>query len=73
VKQQVRARLLDVLLSDIVLPPLPATDVALHENMVRRHNDVLRSVLGGAVCIEATNVARFFDDSYVATVDPLAS
>jgi hypothetical protein len=68
-KQQVRARLLDVLLSDIVLPPLPATDVALHENMVRSHNDVLRSVLGGAVCIEATNVARFFDDSYVATAD----
>jgi hypothetical protein len=68
-KQPVRARLLDALLSEVVLPPLPATDVALHDRMVNDHNAVLHSVLGGAVCIEATNVARFFDDSYVATAD----
>jgi hypothetical protein len=68
-KQQVRAHLLDVLLSDIVLPPLPAADVALHQKLVFDHDDVLKSVLGGAVCVEATNVARFFDDSYGATGD----
>ena len=65
-KQQVRARLLDTLLSDIVLPPLPASDVALDEAEMLHHNAALRQVLGGATCIEATNVARFFDDSYLA-------
>ena len=65
-KQPVRARLLDALLSDIVLPPLPATDVALDEAEMFHHNAALRQVLGGATCIEATNVARFFDDSYLA-------
>ncbi len=65
-KQQVRARLLDALLSDIVLPPLPVTDVALDQDEMFRHNAALRQVLGGATCIEATNVARFFDDSYLS-------
>jgi hypothetical protein len=65
-KHPVRARLLDVLLSDIVLPPLPASDVALDEAEMLHHNTELRQVLGGATCVEATNVARFFDDSYLA-------
>ena len=64
-KQQVRAHLLDALLSDIVLPPLPATDIALDEAEMFAHNTALRQVLGGATCVEATNVARFFDDSYL--------
>jgi hypothetical protein len=68
-KHPVRAHLLDALLSDVVLPPLPAADVALHEGLVFDHDAVLKSVLGGATCIEATNVARFFDDSYGVTGD----
>ena len=64
-KQPIRARLLDTLLSEIVLPPLPATDVMLHEEEMFHHNAALRQVLGGATCIEATNVARFFGDSYL--------
>ena len=66
-KQPVRVRLLDTLLSDIVLPPLPATDVEVNEETVFAHNAAMRSILNGAVCIEATNVARFFDDNYMAS------
>lgn len=65
-KQPVRARLLDVLLSDIILPPLPDTDVSLDQEMVFQHNAGMRQILGGAVCIEATNVARFFDGNYLS-------
>ena len=65
-KQQVRARLLDALLSEVFLPPLPATSVALDPEMVFQHNAGMRQILGGAVCVEATNVARFFDDNYLS-------
>lgn len=64
-KQPVRARLLDALLSEIVLPPLPMSDVVLDPEEMFSHNAALRQVLGGATCVEATNVARFFDDSYL--------
>lgn len=64
-KQQVRAHLLDALLTDVVLPPLPASDVSISQEMVFHHNAALRSILKEATCIEATNVARFFDDSYI--------
>jgi hypothetical protein len=63
-KTPVRARLLDALLGDIVLPPLPADAVAINEEAAFQHNASLRMILGGATCIEATNVARFFDESY---------
>jgi hypothetical protein len=66
-KQQVRARLLDTLLSGIVLPPLPNRTNHLDADEMFAHNAALRSILGGSVCIEATNVARFFDDSYLAS------
>jgi len=65
-KQPVRARLLDALLSGIIVPPLPATDVALDQEMVFQHNAGMRQILGGAVCVEATNVARFFDANYLS-------
>jgi hypothetical protein len=64
-KQQVRAHLLDTLLSGIVLPPLPNRDVALDEEEMFQHNAALRQILGDATCVEASNVARFFDDSYL--------
>jgi hypothetical protein len=66
-KQPVRARLLDTLLSEIVLPPLPAGTNYLDEEEMFQHNAALRQVLDGATCVEATNVARFFDDSYLGT------
>jgi hypothetical protein len=65
-KQQVRARLLDALLADIILPPLPAGTNFLSEEEIFTHNAALRPILAGATCIEATNVARFFDNSYLA-------
>jgi hypothetical protein len=65
-KHPVRAHLLDALLSDIVLPPLPARDVALDEEEMFQHNAALRQILSDATCIEATNVARFFDENYMA-------
>lgn len=65
-KQPVRAHLLDALLSDLILPPLPARDIVLDEEMIFQHNAALRQILGGATCVEATNVARFFDDSYMS-------
>ena len=64
-KQQVRTRLLDALLSDIILPPLPAGTNFLSEEEVFQHNAALRPILADATCIEATNVARFFDNSYL--------
>ena len=65
-KQQVRARLLDMLVSDIVLPPLPATDVYFSQEEAFQHNAALRPILTGSTCIEATNVAQFFNSSYLA-------
>ncbi len=64
-KQPVRAHLLDVLLSEIVLPPLPATQNVLDQEEMFQHNASIRQILGGATCVEATNVARFFDESYM--------
>lgn len=64
-KQPVRAHLLDALVGDIILPPLPATDVALDQETVFQHNAAMRQILGGATCIEATNVARFFAENYL--------
>jgi hypothetical protein len=66
-KQQVRARFLDALAEGIVLPPLPARDVDVTQEMVFAHNAALRPLLSGATCVEATNVARFFDESYMTT------
>ena len=64
-KKQVRSRLLDALLSGIILPPLPASDFIISEEETFGHNAALRQILGDATCIEASNVARFFDDNYL--------
>jgi hypothetical protein len=44
---------------------LPAGTNYLNEEEMFQHNAALRPILDGATCIEATNVARFFDDSYL--------
>lgn len=67
-KMDIRPRLLDALQEQIVLMPLPNKDVFLDPEDVARHNMALRPFLAGAQCIEASNVARFFEDSY--TTDP---
>jgi len=64
-KQQVRVRLLDALLSDLVLPPLPATAHEVNPEEIFQHNASVRQILSDATCIEATNVARFFDHNYM--------
>ena len=63
-KQQVQAHLLDALMSNVVLPPQPPRDVVLDEGEVFEHNEALRLILASVTCIEASNVARFFADSY---------
>jgi hypothetical protein len=65
-KQPVRAHLLDMLLFGIVLPPLPTGTNFVSPEETFAHNAALRAVLGGAVCIEATNVARFFNSTYLS-------
>lgn len=65
-KQPVKAKLLDVLLTDMILPPLPAN---VPEGVVARgavdHNMAVRQMLAGATCIEASNVARYFEENYI--------
>jgi hypothetical protein len=64
-KRQVKAKLLDVLLSEMVLPPLPANvPEAVVAPTLIDHNVAVRQRLMGATCIEASNVARYFEENY---------
>ena len=65
-KHPVKAKLLDVLLADLILPPLP-TDMPeqIVKASVLNHNVAVRQLLTGAVCIEASNVARYFEENYI--------
>lgn len=70
-KQPVKAKLLDVLLWDVILPPLPA-DIpegyaAAAAPTLLDHNLAVRHLLDGAACVEASNVARYFDENYIGT------
>lgn len=67
-KQQVKAKLLDALLTELILPPLPedVPEGVVAPTLVD-HNVAVRQLLAGATCIEASNVARFFDESYIGT------
>jgi len=64
-KQQVKAKLLDSLLSDLILPPLPedVPERVVAPTLVN-HNMAVRQLLDGAVCVEASNVARYYEDNY---------
>ena len=67
-KQQIKAKLLDTLLSDVILPPLPADlPEGVAASSVLDHNVAVRQLLAGATCIEASNVARYFDENYIGT------
>lgn len=74
-KAQVRARLLDTLLDGLVLPPLQLQNetLRLDQEDVERHNKVVRAALKGAKCIEASNVARYFIDTYVKPAATVAN
>jgi hypothetical protein len=65
-KQPVKAKLLDALLSDVLLPPLPANvpEAVVGPSLVD-HNMAVRQLLTGATCIEASNVARYFEENYI--------
>jgi hypothetical protein len=64
-KQDIRRRLLDVLKEDLVLVPLPDHDVSINLDAVISHNLAMRPFLERAQCVEASNIARFFEQSYV--------
>ena len=68
-KQPVRRRLFDALLDDITLLPLPAEDVVLDPREIANHTDLVRTMCSGAKVIEASNVARYFDESYIIGAD----
>lgn len=64
-KNNIRRRLLDTLKEDVVLPPLPNRDVILDQDEIAAHNKAMRPFLDKAQCIEASNVARYFEETYV--------
>jgi len=63
-KKDIRRRLLDTLIEEPILMPLPNRDVVLDPEDVIAHNLAIAPFLDSAQCIEATNVARFFERSY---------
>lgn len=71
-RTDIKRRLLDTLLEEIVLTPLPAHDVYINAERVATHNASVRTVLAGAQCIEASNIARFFEQSYTSAPDAFA-
>lgn len=72
-KKDIRRRLLDVAKEDIILPPLPPQDVVLDTDAMLAHTAAIRPWLDKAQCIEATNVAHYFDTTYVGLgKDPAA-
>lgn len=64
-KPQIRARFLDILKAGYVIPPLPNHDVQLYEPDLQAHRNWLNLYFERAQCIEASNVARFFEDTYI--------
>lgn len=72
-KREVRRRLLDALIEDVILTPLPNRDVVLDPADVAGHNLAIQPFLESAQCIEASNIARFFEQSYTTTPDTFAA
>lgn len=66
-KKDIRKRLLDELREVTILPPLPPKDVLLDADVIAQHNASTRALLEQAQCIEASNVARFFEKSYATS------
>lgn len=72
-RDNVRRRLLDTLIEDTILVPLPNRDVVLDPVDVVGHNLAIKPFLESATCIEASNIARFFEQSYTTTPDMFAA
>ncbi len=60
-------RLLDALLNDVILPPLPPEEATLDSEAVFDQNVILKGMLSTAHCIEATNVNDFFLTTYLGS------
>lgn len=64
-KKDIKRRLLDTLKEEVILGPLPVGDCVLDPVNVIRHDLAIKPFLASAQCIEASNIARFFEQSYV--------
>lgn len=64
-KQPVQARLYDLLQEQIVLAPMPNQEMVIIAEEALRHTVNMRAIMQGAKVIEASNVAKFFRDTYV--------
>jgi hypothetical protein len=64
-KKDIRRRLLDQVKEEMILPPLPNQDVILDVEEIARHSVAFQKALANAQCIEASNVARYFEETYV--------
>lgn len=64
-KKDIQRRLLDVCKDEVVMGPLPAHDVILDPEDVARHDLAIKPALNRAQCIEASNIARYFEETYV--------
>jgi len=64
-RDNIRRRLLDTLREETILPPLPDHNVVLDSDEIAAHTASLRPCLAKAQCIEASNVARYFEETYV--------
>jgi len=71
-RENVRRRLLDTIKESVILMPLPNEDVALDPRDVFHHNMAIQPFLAESRCIEASNIARFFEQSYTATPEQFA-
>lgn len=71
-KKNIRRRLLDTLIEDTILTPLPNHDVVLDPADIVAHNLAIEPFLKSAQCIEASNIARFFEQSYTTTPEQFA-
>jgi len=64
-KNDIKRRLLDTVKDEVILTPLPPHDVILDPEDVARHDAAIKPFLHRAQCIEASNIARYFEETYV--------
>jgi len=60
-----KGKLMDRLLEELVLPPLPSNKESILDPVaVRRHNLAIRGLLKDCVCFDVTNVNEYFEETY---------
>lgn len=71
-KKDIRRRLLDTMRELPILAPLPNEDVVLDPYNVIAHHMAIAPFLETAQCIEASNIARYFEQTYAQTPEQFA-